>query len=278
MNRYLINVDEDFIKIFIRIHKNVNRICGCDLEPEISNTMEKIIQDLHEGTVANTDMNELNTAMQDVFPNGMRGMIDYDSLKRMGAKLSEAISAYDDQEELPHQLSKTDFNPVFIGEFINSDLFKDSVNIAYMMTRKEFDQVGDGANELGSGLCNIAELEDDVNECINSPVSFHEKFSGWSLKKKILYCKINQILCFLCACFIQPYIQENMGFPVVSHKVSNVKKMPEAGSDVLFKLTENTEAIILENSISYYRIAFIDGDGIKREGYVAKKNVKLINA
>lgn len=275
MIRYLIKADEDIIKSYIKIQKNANRIYGCS--SETFETMEKSIQDLYEGNAANMDINELNATMQDAFLNGMRNMIDYDSVRKMGEKLSDAVSDYAAHTEQPYQLSKIDFSPIFISEFINSDLFKDSINIAYEMTKKEPGQEGDEVNELRSGVFDIEELEHDICECINDPRYFREKSSNWPLKKKIWYYKINQILCFLCACFIQPYNQWNIGLPVVAHKASNVKKMPEAGSDVLSRLTENTGAIILENSISYYRIAFIDGDGIKREGYVAKKGLQLLN-
>lgn len=276
MKRNLIKVDEDIIKGFIRIQKNINRIYGCGLET--FDTMEKTIQDLYDGTLANIDINELNAAMQDAFPNSMRGMMDYDSVKKMGEKLSEAVSDYASHAKQPHQISKIDFSPTFISEFINSGFFKDSIYIAYKMTYKESGQAGDEVNRLESGLYDIVELEHDICEYINKPKYFHEKFIGWPLKKKIRYYKINQILCFLCACFIQSYIQGDIGLLVVAHKVSTVKRMPEAGADVLFMLAENTEAIILENSIRYYRIAFFDEDGVKREGYVAKKNVRLLNA
>ena len=272
----MIKVDEDLIKGFIKVQKNINRIYGCCLDTFAR--MEKTVQDLYRGTIVDMDISELNTAMQDVFPNGMRGMMDYNSVKKMGEKLSEAVSDYAAHAEQPHQVSKIDLSPTFISEFINSGFFKDSVYIAYKMTYKESGQAGDEANRLGSGFSDIEKLEHDICECINKPKYFHEKFTRWPLKKKIRYYKINQILCFLCACFIQSYIQGNIGLPVVAHKVSTVKRMPRAGADVLFKLTEDTEAIILENSIRYYRIAFFDEDGIKREGYVAKKNVRLLNA
>lgn len=274
MNRYLIKVDEDLIKSFIKIQKNFNWMYGCSLE--VFDTMEKPIQDLYEGTVANMDMNKLSHAMQDAFPNRM-SMMNYDSVIAVGVKLSDAVSIYATHAEQSHQLSKIDFSPIFIRQFIHSDFFKDSINIAYEMTRKEFDQTGDNINESGSGLSDMTELEDDVNECIHCPESFREKFTAWSLKRKILYCKINQILCFICACFIQPYIQGNISLPVMALKAKNVRMMPQVGSEVICQMKENTEAIILEDTIHYFRIAFIDDIGIKREGYVAKNGLKLLN-
>lgn len=275
MNKCMVEVNEALIESFIKIQKNVNRLYSCN--PEALDTMEKSIQDLYKGTVANMDMNELYADMQDAFPIGMGSMIDYDSVIAVGVKLSEAVSVYASRAENPYQLSKIDFSPIFISEFINSGFFTDSLSIAYKIAQNEFDHAGDEINELELELSDIAELENDVNEYIHSPETFRERFTSWPIKKKIRYCKINQILCFLCACFIRLYIQGNISLPVVALKVKNVRKMPQAGAEVICQMKENTEAIILEDTILYYRIAFIDENGIKREGYVAKKGLKLLN-
>lgn len=278
MNRYLLKIDEALIKSYIKIQKSVNRICGCRIEGENFDTVEKNINDLYRKTAANMDMKELDAVMQDAFPHGMRSMIDYDSLISTGVRISEAVSAYAAHAEQPRQLSKIDFGPIFISEFVNSDFFKDSINTAYKMIQKESDRAGDKISEPGSGLCDIAELENDVNEFIDNPEYFYEKFTGWSPQKRVQYCKISQILCFLCACFIRPYIQESISLPIMALKVKKVRKMPQAGAEVTCKLKENIEAIILEDTIRYYRIAFIDDDGIKKEGYVAKDKLRLLNA
>ena len=182
MNRYSVKVDERLIKSFIKIQKNVNRIYGCN--SEVFDTMGNLIQDLYEETAANMDMNKLNAAIHDDFLNGMRSMIGYDSVRKMGEKLSEVVRDYAAQAEQPHQLSKIDLSSIFISEFISSCLFKDSINIAYKMTWKESDQAGDEFNGLESGFSDIGELEHDICECINDPKYFREKFTDWPLKKR----------------------------------------------------------------------------------------------
>lgn len=277
MNRYLIKADEALVKSFNKIQKSVNRIYGGSLEPKTYDTMEKPIQDLYVETVANINMGELNAAMYDAFPNGMRYMIGYDSVIMAGAKLSETVSAYASYAEQPYRLSEIDFILVFINEFINSDFFSFSINIACKMAWKELEQEEDEVNRPGSELSDMEELEDAIYECINEPRFFREKFTGLNLKKKLQYCRIIHILCFLCAFFIRQYTKVDIGSLVVAHKVSNVRKMPQAEAEVICRMKENTEAIILENVILYYKIAFIDEDGIKKEGYVIKRNLRLLN-
>lgn len=42
------------------------------------------------------------------------------------------------------------------------------------------------------------------------------------------------------------------------------------------QLKENIEATIIENTNYYYKVTFTDEDGVQREGYVAKRNLKII--
>ena len=58
--------------------------------------------------------------------------------------------------------------------------------------------------------------------------------------------------------------------------VSNVKELPEKGAAIVCQLKENIEAYITENTNYYYKVSFIDENGVEREGYVAKRNLKII--
>lgn len=278
MGRYLIKADEAFIKSFNKIQKSINKIYGCGLEPETYAVKEKHAQDMYERLAAIVDIDELNSAMDGAFPNGMRKMMDYDSVIMAGAKLSEAVSAYASHAEQPYRLSEIDFIPVFINEFISTGFFSYSMNIAYKMTQKELEPGGDEMNSPTPEIPDLAEFENTIYECIIEPDLFREKFTGMNIKKKLQYCRIAHILYFLCAFFIRQYIQVDIGSPVVAHKASNVRKIPQEEAEVICRMKENTEAIILENVILYYKIAFIDEDGIKKEGYVIKRNLKLLNA
>ena len=70
-------------------------------------------------------------------------------------------------DEQPYQVSKIDFSPIFISEFINSDIFKDSINITYKMIRKESGRIGNGSDESGS------EFLQPVNKVISRASTVH---------------------------------------------------------------------------------------------------------
>lgn len=57
--------------------------------------------------------------------------------------------------------------------------------------------------------------------------------------------------------------------------VSNVKELPEKGAKVICQLKQNVEAIILE--IPFIITSLPDEDGNVREGYIANKNMKLLD-
>lgn len=65
--------------------------------------------------------------------------------------------------------------------------------------------------------------------------------------------------------------------PVMTYFESvNVKELPRKGAVVIAQLKEGIEAYIAENTNYYYKVTFIDENGVRQEGYVAKRNLKLI--
>ena len=57
---------------------------------------------------------------------------------------------------------------------------------------------------------------------------------------------------------------------------SNVKDLPQKGSEIICQINAGVEDIIIENTNYYYKVSFTDENGVKQEGYVAKRNLKLI--
>ena len=47
---------------------------------------------------------------------------------------------------------------------------------------------------------------------------------------------------------MQPYLQENLGRPVMTYVVSNVKELPQKGAKIVAQLRQNIEATIVENT------------------------------
>jgi hypothetical protein len=68
-----------------------------------------------------------------------------------------------------------------------------------------------------------------------------------------------------------------LGKHVIPKVTSIVRELPEKSSEIICHLEQNIEAIILENQNYYYKVSFIDENGIEREGYVAKRNLKMID-
>lgn len=268
MDRYMIKIDEELKKSFINVQKSVYRMCSHNLD--LGYSVETAIDESFKEIISNMD--GLSDALNDIFSNGIKDMVDYDSVSVMGVKLSDAVDDYTDQ---PHQLSNVDFSLVFFREFIKSHFFKDLISVAYKVTPKTSYKTYED-DPMESGFSNVEELEETIGKCINDDMISCEKYADWTHKKKSQYLMAWQILFFLCACFIQMHIQLNISLPVKSDKVVTVRKQPQPDTDVVCLMKENTEAIIIEDTIRYYKIAFIDEKGIKREGYVSKKSVNLL--
>lgn len=64
--------------------------------------------------------------------------------------------------------------------------------------------------------------------------------------------------------------------PVTTYVVSNVKELPEKGAKIIGQIHENAEAIIVGNTNYYYKVTFINENGETKEGYVAKRNLKIV--
>ena len=47
-------------------------------------------------------------------------------------------------------------------------------------------------------------------------------------------------------------------------------------AEIIYKLKDGIQAIITENTNYYYKVRFMDENGVEREGYVAKKNLRVI--
>lgn len=64
---------------------------------------------------------------------------------------------------------------------------------------------------------------------------------------------------------------------MIPKTTSIVRELPEKGSEIICHLEQSIEAIIMENQNYYYKVSFTDENGIEREGYVAKRNLKIID-
>lgn len=111
---------------------------------------------------------------------------------------------------------------------------------------------------------------------MNNPVGFQERVANWTAEKYKKYFIVINFWLLIWGISIVPYLQENVGIPVMTYVVSNVKELSEKGTKIVAQLKKNIKATIIENTNYYYKVTFTDEDGVQREGYVAKRNLKII--
>lgn len=147
--------------------------------------------------------------------------------------------------------------------------FSDLVKQAYASIEDE--------EEIEDDFENESEIVEALQEQSDNPAGFQERVFNWSENKKKKYYILCKTLCWLLAIFIMPYLQDTIGKPVVAYVVSKVRELPETASTIIGELQEKNEAIITEDVPYYYKVTFTDEDGNIKEGYVAKKNLQMID-
>lgn len=188
--------------------------------------------------------------------------------------ITESIKAMADsiQAEQLRQLQQLDYSKIFSDIMVSSGSFKDAIDTAYQAIKEESSE----ETGLETDFSSEEEIHEAINDQINNPIGFQERISKWTAQKIAKYFVIWQIISFLWANFAQPYFQEKVGMPVMSYVVSNVRGLPQKGAEVIGQLSEGIEAVIIENTNYYYKVSFIDENGVQQEGYVAKRNLKVI--
>ena len=120
------------------------------------------------------------------------------------------------------------------------------------------------------------ELQEALEEESTDQDKFFQRIKNWAEEKKMKYNIYKFIMLFVVNVFLLPYLQENVGKPVMTKVVSCVKQAPEKGAEIICRLKDGIQAIITENTNYYYKVKFTDENGVEREGYVAKKNLRVI--
>lgn len=219
-----------------------------DMTSEIRKSMESLTKSMMSFTTINT-----SDAVKNIT----------ESIKTMADSI---------QAEQLRQLQQLDYSKIFSDIMVSSGSFKDAIDTAYQAIKEESSE----ETGLETDFSSEEEIHEAITEQINNPIGFQERISKWTAQKIAKYFVIWQIISFLWANFAQPYFQEKVGMPVMSYVVSNVKELPQKGAEVICQLKEDIEAVIIENTNYYYKVSFIDENGVQREGYVAKRNLKLI--
>lgn len=122
------------------------------------------------------------------------------------------------------------------------------------------------------------EIAEVLQEQIDDPKGFQERVADWSEAKKNKYYILIGIIFFIWTNIFQPYFQETIGKPVAAYTVSKVKELSKEVGKVIDILKKDFQAIITEDVPYYYKVTYTDEKGNVKEGYVAKKNLKIIEA
>ena len=171
----------------------------------------------------------------------------------------------------------------------------DMINANSAIFKNNYAEMMQGFYDLGYSVSTLAEQayeeqeedtsddftsDDEIVEALQEqeadPIGFQEKVANWSEKKKKKYYIVIGIIVFIWTNFIAPYFQDNIGKPVVAYTISKVRELPETAGKVIDELMEGIEAYITEDVPYYYKVTYTDENGEEKEGYVAKKNLKVI--
>lgn len=120
------------------------------------------------------------------------------------------------------------------------------------------------------------EIVEALQEQADNPIRFQEKFAEWSDAKKKKYFIVICIIAFIWNNFFGPYFQDTIGKPVAAYVVSKVREIPEVAGEIIDELKVGIKAIITEDVPYYYKVQYTDEEGNIKEGYVAKKNIEVL--
>lgn len=213
--------------------------------------------------------NEMSQTLKTYLDNSI-GM-SQDALESMIELLSDI------QREQIETIRKIDFSEIFTSMYKSLEdgslkNLRDVVEATYKAVQ-EYEEDDLDADDVLSA----EEVKEAIEEQINNPKGFQQRVKEWSEKKIVKFFIIWRLICFLYSNFFQPYFQQNVGLPVMTWAVSNVKELPQKEAEVICQIKEGVEAVIIENTNYYYKVSFTDENGVKQEGYVAKRNLKLIH-
>lgn len=162
-----------------------------------------------------------------------------------------------------------------IAEALNSYRpVKDVIDSVY--SSLDLDDEEENVAELETDFADEQELQDALEEEFTDENKFAKRIKSWAKEKIKKYQIYKIVLSILLNVFIYPYLGEYVGKPVMTKVVSIVKEAPEKGAEIIYRLKDGVQAIIMENTNYYYKVKFTDENGVEREGYVAKKNLKVI--
>lgn len=196
-------------------------------------------------------------------------------MPRLIQNLQELMKLFKDSaaSEQLSQLESIEYGKIYFQTLEAGGTFKDAVDVVYE-SLQEKENIPENI-ELETDFANEQEIKDTINDQINNPVGFQERIANWAGEKRKKYYIVVVLWRMIFNIFIVTSLQD-WGTTVTTKVVSSVKELPQKGAEIIYQLKENFEATIIENTNYYYKITFTDDEGVQREGYVAKRNLKIV--
>lgn len=224
-----------------------------------------------------------------------------ESYSKILSVISESLPSVQDTFKIDSRASLLEVSKTFqesvqlLSDNIDLEPFKQLQNIDYTNLLHKLSPQTSSLTELANSayseienealIENDNDIEDDfteeeLQECLeeqfSEPQKFQERFSEWVEEKKKKYYIFYRLVCLLITIFVVPYLQQKVGLPVMTYIECQVKELPQKGAEIIDKLEAGVEAVISEDVNYYYKVIYIDENGEKKEGYVAKRNLKMI--
>lgn len=199
--------------------------------------------------------------------------------------------------EMDSVISKYNFSELFSRIKVENETIREILPRTYLdrlndinITETLYSEGGD-SNSLSKIAENIyKEIEEDeildledntsfeqiIEDVSNDRIGFQEKLYNKSDKYKKKYFIVIFVISLIFKIFLLPYIQENVGKPVMTKIESKIRLEPNSKAEVTDFIKVDTKAGITGNERYYYKIVYRDSEGHLNEGYISKRSVFLI--
>ena len=272
MNTYKMEFSDKTIE---SIKRTLEIISAANTESmnRLRDTLQGMSVRLSENVMSNTYQNVefISKSMQQTLSNFAQAVTrsysyEMEGIRQSVIELSKKLS--DMQIEQLKTLSQIDFRKINFD--FHSKEFDDLIDLAYEATIEDTSGVTVSKEELKE---TFIESPKDYSSWKKFNIHLSDGMEKFKRAHFIFYI----IMMFLMQHIFFAWFDETIGKHVIPKTTSIVRELPEKDSEIICHLEQSIEAIIVENQNYYYKVSFIDENGIEREGYVAKRNLKIID-
>lgn len=260
---------------FINIQQRINTIYNPILQSVNTNAFN-VAGNALIGSMFNIPAIQISNEIQESLVNfggSIRDFMNYDHFNI--ASLSESMQTIIESEQ-PYMRGVNADISLFMQNY--TDMIFNLNSMGYHLSdllQQACDEI-DNEEFIEEDFSTNEEILEALQEQADDPKGFQEKVADWSEAKKKKYYILIGIIFFIWTNIFQPYFQENIGKPVATYTMSKVKEFPKAAGKIIDELKKDFQATITEDVPYYYKVKYTDENGNIREGYVAKKNLKII--